>query len=351
MSLTPKDMDDMLSDHNVRMDKSLNDKNNRFISAMFSYIINGKLVSYIVYAATELDVKISNGSPLFLGKELLGLSTTDQIDDFAKSINAKPMNRYNKYNEYYSKLLKPKIFCFFYFFYNFKWYILSKFDDNEESSILVEFKLANKFPYYSLNEKSLDTSSFIKTIIKTDVNAIDIAKYLHRKLDDDEIEILVNLYSDKFNVLRLGKRSSVLDKIFSWIKNIKLNTNLYRGIYINELKSYDINDNTTKLILGHYSSFSENLSIAKNFADESGSKTVFIATNSTGIFPYYKLINYELKLLKKNYPDEFNDSFDGNAIFELINEEREYIANIGSVFTINRKYVKDDYTIYEGVLS
>lgn len=129
--------------------------------------------------------------------------------------------------------------------------------------------------YIQLFEKYLESTKY--TPIKID----SINKSAYKKLNSDIEQFLSYLVHDKKHVLDNVKPSYELDRILSLVKNTVYSGYLYRGLYPIEVTEFKVGQTG---VFNRYTSFSESIDIAKNFAYDT--KFLFRVKNPKGGFNY-----------------------------------------------------------------
>jgi len=133
-------------------------------------------------------------------------------------------------------------------------------------------------------------------------------------------EMLAYLIHDKSHVF--DKISTNKDMVEVLSKHSeKCNKTLYRGVSPAELKQIKAGKP-----LSYHTSYSESKEIAEGFG------TVITVLPPTTGFCYWKYQKKTLEALRKNDPEEF-DSVDGEHDLKLSLDEKEWIFDIGVVFT------------------
>lgn len=155
--------------------------------------------------------------------------------------------------------------------------------------------------------------------------------------DDDTTENLLYLVHDKDHVIDNKSKVGFLNKVFSAYKNNKSNVKLYRGLYTEKLEDFKFGSVYT---FDRYQSFTEDLQIAHDF---SKNKLILQLNIHTGGFPYWRwMVDYYQKM-KKEDPSEY-DAVDGDYMIEAVEEEKEWIFNIGTKIRIIESFNKSAYT-------
>lgn len=159
--------------------------------------------------------------------------------------------------------------------------------------------------------------------------------------EDEMLELfLANLIHGKKHVMENSERVPEMDMVFSLCTGDTYGP-LYRGTY----RPVDVGPGQ-QIVFSRYESFSENESIAKRFTTVN---TVMKATGSVGGFNYAECMKILLLRMKRRNPEIF-DAIDGGSLLNVLEMEKEWIFNIGSVFSVENIKEEDGYKIIEGTI-
>jgi hypothetical protein len=75
-----------------------------------------------------------------------------------------------------------------------------------------------------------------------------------------------------------------------------------------------------------------------------------VATNAKNGFNYESYMSSLLKRMKRSDPEMFN-MIDGPHLLGIVGFEKEWIFNIGSVFSVERVYERFNYKYIEGTIT
>jgi hypothetical protein len=162
---------------------------------------------------------------------------------------------------------------------------------------------------------------------------------LFKKLTKSEIEFLLYLQHDKSHVMGNDRKNPTMARIFSKIPKKKITKPLYRGIYPKEIALFSAPKNSSSIIkaknnlpqneivLKRYSSFSENISIAKSFAGSS--KIIIKLVSSNSGLNYAQFIVDYMNDLKRKDRDTYEQE-DGDFLIDEAKKEAEWIFNLGA---------------------
>lgn len=148
--------------------------------------------------------------------------------------------------------------------------------------------------------------------------------------DSDFMTFIFSLIHDKSHVMSNKEPHPMMETIFS-LAGEERSLPLYRGLHvaINAIPGETITFN-------RYESFSENFDIAKIFAKKG---IILKAVESREGFKYWEhMLQY----------DEIDED---DYMKESLEEEKEWIFNIGSKFRVKEIYEQDGYKIIEGTLN
>jgi hypothetical protein len=117
---------------------------------------------------------------------------------------------------------------------------------------------------------------------------------------------------------------------------------LYRGLYEFEMEIFGKLEVGKVLKPGRYSSFSEDLKIAKEFA-AGESKCLAVLKSGAKGFAYWKYMVWQLEDLKNNDPEEYENS-DGDYLLESTEQEKEWMMSMQAQYQVTEISKKGKFT-------
>ncbi len=160
------------------------------------------------------------------------------------------------------------------------------------------------------------------------------------KFDEETHRVLTMLQHDKSPLTAKGEVEEIETALYYYLQTCKVP--LYRGLYDQEVKALGDMKIGSNITFGKYMSFSENLSIAKQFAK---SGYILVGKELYG-FNYWKYLVTTTEEIKKEDKAEY-DSIDGDYIIQAAKEEKEWIMPKEFGYKITNIKKGNTYTLIE----